>query len=140
MYWSGGPSASAVLAPASNEKVPIYWNQAGGSAEISGLTQAPYGTTDLLVITDAELRVSESSEDNNVLALPFENLLPWRRTARPLDVNDDQSITASNVLEIINRLNSFDSGTLPDPMPGFSRHRSMMSTVTMVCHPSMCYW
>jgi hypothetical protein len=42
---------------------------------------------------------------------------PWYNAARPLDVNNDQLISAIDVLLVINYLNAFGSGPLPSSRP-----------------------
>ncbi|MBN2474811.1 MAG: VCBS repeat-containing protein [Pirellulales bacterium] len=68
LYYAAGTDLGDILG-SSLGSVPVYWNQAGGTASDTAMAAAPSGATHVLVVADQADSVSESNEGNNVFAL-----------------------------------------------------------------------
>jgi hypothetical protein len=51
LYWSKGPTLADRIGGPLADKIPIYWNSAGGAYSITGLPLSPVDATHLLLVT-----------------------------------------------------------------------------------------
>jgi hypothetical protein len=83
LFWATGTEPKNILGSATADKIPIYWNQAGGTIRVGGLPNPPANATHLLVYADSDQRVSESIEvENNLCGLRLNGLrsVKWNTT------------------------------------------------------------
>ncbi len=111
VFWADGPTAADVMGSPVAAPIPIYWNQAGGRAQISDLAPAPATATHLLVIADATDDTAELDETNNVLRVGP----AWQNVANPLDVDGDGEIVPLDAHKVITSLNLVGARKLADP-------------------------
>jgi hypothetical protein len=62
LYWANGPNVANKMGNALADKIPVYWNEASGQYDVSGLPSAPFGATHLLFVTKV---------DNNTRVVPL---------------------------------------------------------------------
>jgi len=70
VYWASGPNRGDVLPGGLIGQVPVYWNQAGGTAVVRSTQYVPPGASYLVVVADPDNKLDEglAGEANNVLA------------------------------------------------------------------------
>ncbi|MFO0820720.1 MAG: putative Ig domain-containing protein [Pirellulales bacterium] len=62
LFWSTSANPRDRIGAPLADKVPIYWNQSGGIARISGLPEPPAEATHLVVYADADQRIDEPED------------------------------------------------------------------------------
>jgi PhoPQ-activated pathogenicity-related protein len=81
-------------------------------------TRLGTGSRRLYVEMLEERRLLDAGLGAAVAVVPDQaSLTPWQNHARPLDVNNDGTVTPLDALLLINRLSSLGSGPLPTPDP-----------------------
>jgi len=78
LFWATGTTLDTIVCSASSEAASVYWNQATGKVQMAytDFDQANVPAKDayLLIVADYDGAVTESNENNNVLALSYTDI------------------------------------------------------------------